>query len=248
MSRSGGIVRRLGFTLVELLVTVSIVAILIGILVPHLANVRIRAYETKSIVNLHTIAQHISLYNQIYSEYYPFLLPNQSVVVSPLEDTYAITYLSFEQVWDLSHYWHALMHSVAPWRESYHVWISPGSPRDLRNPWDIEGPRSGLPSYVLMPAFFAKAGVWTPGTPASSALIGPVRVADVAFPSNKVMMIDLELAYRRTKVEVPRGMLFADGHASLHFPSSAKPPGVNVFTGSSQRLFDTLDGVRGVDY
>ena len=62
--------RRRGFTLVELLVVIGIIAVLVSILLPTFAAVRRHANATKCMANLRTLGQAMSLYTQ-QTGFYP---------------------------------------------------------------------------------------------------------------------------------------------------------------------------------
>ncbi|NNM86394.1 MAG: type II secretion system protein [Phycisphaerales bacterium] len=68
----GMLVRRTGaFTLVELLVVISIIALLVSLLLPALAGARAAALFTSCSANLRSIGQGMAIYAQNYEDHYP---------------------------------------------------------------------------------------------------------------------------------------------------------------------------------
>lgn len=63
--------RRAGFTLVELLVVIGIIAVLIGILLPSLNRAREQARSTYCLANLRQLGIGMQLYRQYNKDYYP---------------------------------------------------------------------------------------------------------------------------------------------------------------------------------
>lgn len=68
---SGHPVRGAGFTLVELLVSISIMSLLAGILVPVLGRVREKAFEVQSMNNLRLIGSNLSVYANDSQGFFP---------------------------------------------------------------------------------------------------------------------------------------------------------------------------------
>ena len=66
--------RRLGFTLIELMVVVSIIAVLMAVLLPSLGQAREQARKVVCLSNLHQLANAVEAYVQDYNAYPLFLL------------------------------------------------------------------------------------------------------------------------------------------------------------------------------
>lgn len=64
--------RRNGFTLVELLVVIGIIALLISILMPALSRVRDQANRVKCLSNVRSIMQGMVMYNSLNKTYMPY--------------------------------------------------------------------------------------------------------------------------------------------------------------------------------
>src|SRR5947207_2844774 len=70
--------RRAGFTLVELLVVVALIALLAGILLPVFAQAREKGRQTACISNLKQLAAGMRLYSEDYDEALPLAVGHQA--------------------------------------------------------------------------------------------------------------------------------------------------------------------------
>lgn len=245
------------FTVVEVLVSIGILVILLGILVPVLASARSQARTTVTISNLRQAGLTFQQYLGQYSETYPFAEPGQWLSLEPngRAQTLSSTY-----PFQLRMSWPALMHEIAPWREHYSTWVNPGAPIEPGEPWKLRSDAPGTirdydPSYHYSHAFQARPRLFAPNPPTSAdeliALIRPVRTADVSHPSNKALLYDAKREYltRTPRPSDPRAVLAADGSVVMRLDDDAIPPIPTPFIGGRGiRYSDTPGGAGGRDW
>lgn len=240
-----------GFTIIELLVSIGIISILIGLLLPALAGTKIQASQVKALNELRQIGVSIQLYIEDSKGVYPYFPPRTTHLIGPPEDPMGTIYVGDDDPWSMAYMWVTLMHRVAPWREHYATWIGVGQEAG-RLPWldpDSEPNEGWLhPGYRMSNSFVATPGTWS-GT--GVARVQAVRGGQVRFPSAKAMFYDGRLAYLRgvDRQEHPRGVLFADASARDVMDKDAATPVMNRITQYKPNIYhDTPMGVEGRDF
>ena len=247
------------FTLVELLVSVGIIALLIGLAIPALSGARQRARDAALLSNLKQSVVAMENYVQWYGGWLPYAPEGTGFQVSPETPPRS---LIFPPYWELSSYWSSLFHEVAPWEEWFRVWTVPDSRRPTDQPWAID-PVSGSPfsngvsSLRYARSLFARPEIWQEGPPIDDreSVLRGVRMNEVRYPSAKVSLFDRELCVRvqcDDPMAAKRGMLFLDGHAAMRALSDANPPRKprlpELADYGALPIHDTDGGAYGRDY
>jgi prepilin-type N-terminal cleavage/methylation domain-containing protein/prepilin-type processing-associated H-X9-DG protein len=122
------------FTLIELLVVIAIIGILAGMLLPALAKAREKANSARCIANMHQWALALNMYNDDWTEYYPYDGapgdPCQSVNTNAWFNVLP-PYLGQKSLCQL---YTALPHSLAPSPRANSIWICPSVTNKAVNP------------------------------------------------------------------------------------------------------------------
>ncbi len=249
-----------GFTLVELMVSIGIIAILIGLALPALTGARREAGDTVVLANLRQSAVAFEQYAQRHNDSLPWAPAGHAFSITP--DRPPTTELH-GGYWDLSVYWTSLMHEVAPWPEWFGLWCVPDPRRQTEAPWDLEvafGPgfTEGVSSFQYARSLYARPGMWArTNTGASTGdFFRPVRVYEVRYASSKAMLFDREKCLRvrcdDNGMRVKRAVYFVDGHAAEHTLEEANAPveGLDPSLAGLGPLpiHDTAGGAYGRDY
>jgi len=241
-----------GVTLIELLVSIAIIAVLLSIGVVAIGKVRESAAATKSVANLRQIGFTLGAYASAHRDEFPFLREGEGMYDRPPEATGANA-IGFSPVWVLDRMWPALMHDVAPWPEHFETWLAP---RHAREPpyWPIPvGFVSRIVSYDYSNAFLGNPRIWNADADASERDISATKRTEVTHPSAKVVMFDAERPYlgERGRASAPRPVLMVDGSASLRRDADAAAPvrnPLNELHMAPRRYHDTPNGIDGRDF
>lgn len=197
------------FTIIELMVTILVIAILVGISIPAMSFVRNRAKESVSFSNLRTHAHAITAYTVDNSDSFPyFTVPGELVEIdNPPFLVGNLQYFDMHRVWHLGLAWdyYSLNHTDEIFR----------SPR-TREAGELD---LVFADYFYPCAFIASSQYWT----AEGRLNGPSQFVgtsanQVRYPSAKAVMVESRpyLDEVRVPADVLRTSLpmsFVDGSA-----------------------------------
>ena len=255
--------QRLGVTVIELLVTIGVMSVLFSIALPALMGSRVASRRLASLTNTRTIAADMTAYAGA-TGVWPFAGAGDAAPgAEPFPGLIAIPWwppgavVMTDDHWALASLWPGLVARVAPWEERFESWVSPGRDRAaIEKPGEGRSVLTPVVSYRYSNSFIASPALWSGQASADESLIAPTRPEDVAFPANKALVWDGDLAYlpappRRAQGHwlAPTPMSFADGHAAVNNPLEATPGAPNPLNdNSSVRLHNTPDGVLGRDY
>lgn len=243
--------RYAAFTIIELLVVISVIAVLLSLLLPALGRARILSRQMVALSNLKSIGTTFELYTVRHDgthpwhdrdtmyDYHPDRVPTIRT-----GNPFAMRYL-----------WPSVMHEVAPWAEHFGTWVNPGVQHAPGKPWlSTNGYTIAVPSYFYCNSFVARPRVWSATTmsrlPTKDGH-APTRAHEVLFPSSKAVFFDLDRAYlqRPATYDDPRPVLARDLAASKRFDGDATEPIQNRLTTMRPVNYsDTRDGVRGRDW
>jgi len=242
------------FTLIEILVSIGIIALLISITLPAIGGARDRSRELGSSVNLRSIGQLFEMYTQNSKELYPAPVPGRAYP-DPNPGFPLITMSH----WEASNHWPDLFLEEYPWAGNKQMYLAPGAERDFSNQQVIT---TTFPSYRYSASFLGDPKIWSEEDFPSTEwpiLEKSVRRSMVRYPSAKALMWDVEMPYIRRPLErdmyqnllEKTPILFADQHVEPHIPAEANPGVTNWAPYAAHAhayLHNTRDGVYGRDY
>jgi prepilin-type N-terminal cleavage/methylation domain-containing protein/prepilin-type processing-associated H-X9-DG protein len=136
MVMRGKLTKRVGFTLVELLVVIGIIAVLIAILLPALTKAREAANRAQCLSNLRQIGQMYYLYANLYKDQVPL-----GVRSNVYQDNYTVRYTGVGQYYSFGHFYKAnLVKSPAVLYCPSRAGDSVYEYNSVLNPWNPDNP------------------------------------------------------------------------------------------------------------
>ncbi len=242
------------FTLIEILVSIGIIALLISITLPALGGARDRSRELGSSVNLRSIGQIFEMYSQNSKGLYPAPVPGR--FYPDPNPRFPLMTMSH---WQASNLWANLFLEEYPWAENEQMYLAPGAKRDLSSQQVMI---TTFPSFRYSASFLGQPKIWSETDFPSTEwpqLERSVRQSMVRYPSAKALMWDVEMPYIRRPLERDRyqnllektPILFADQHVESRIPAEANPGVTNWAPYAAHAhsfLHNTRDGVYGRDY
>lgn len=239
-----------GFTMIELLVTIAVIAVLLGISAPALQSVRRNSTSAQCRARLASIGLMHAAYASEHKDMYPtFEYPvDASGVADPiLAPEWGVggggwLVLPISEIW----FWGYQLRPYAaedPETEVmrtvealscpvvHNEWITSLPPEQLEG--DVRDPMRPIQnSYVRSTALFTRASAWNdPSAPPDvNAAHAPVRIAEVSFPSSKAVLVEASSHHSRSRARLESAgveqvnILAADGHVERRRVIDAMTP------------------------
>lgn len=234
------------FTLVELLLCISLIGLLVALLVPSLQNVRESSLKAKSLVLVRGHVTAMTLYTGDWSETYLNMIDPLADYGVIRWDGFAQRIVYFQQV----HYWHFGMarryYSGNIFSDAFCV---PGAPLNLCATQHHLGPAG----YWYTATVLAAPEYWNQRTRQGRAQWRSIRSHEVLFPSQKGLFIGgwpMMFGNLAPNWRAGSDVGFVDGHADRVTPGrylDPDPGGDGQFYLQSMPVVHTKDGIRGRD-
>lgn len=236
------------FTLLELMVTVAIIAALSALLLPTVASARMQSRGTQLLVDMQATAHATSMYVHTYGDTFPFAgvagEPFKPVVVNGVASAqqYLYAHAAFTP---------NLVRSFLDRRAIVSFVGTDMAPEQVVALGDAPSP---IARFWLTQATATDSSFWVLGGPSSFSLARATRDTEVRFPSQKVMYHSLQLDPTTGKRAVVQHRFRGAGWAMMDAsartlpraedmaPSFARPWGIVPLRGLA-----TEHGLHGVD-
>jgi prepilin-type N-terminal cleavage/methylation domain-containing protein len=233
-----------GFSLVEILASIAIVAVLIALSLPVLSAARGQSRQTVSLSNARQLALTISAYADANDETFP--ATTEGAFYPAGSPFWRVNY----PYWQVAETWTGVIFDLLPYHEHTDVYVSPHRPR----------PAFGEPlwpsSYTYSTSFVGSPALWSGDATADRTLQTPARQHMVRFPSSKALIWDEEPQTSARTDSPPditlqrNAMMLADSSGAFRSPADATEPIENPIphVRSKDKLHNTKLGVFGRDY
>jgi len=242
-----------GFTLIETLVTIAVIAVVMSILLPALSGAREVALDARAGSNLRQLHTAVEIYAQDHRGWLMFLGtpgdPDAGIRIDADEVLLGGTISSNSRRWINP------LHAIAPAAAemAYLAGLDPVEDDDAPRPWPRQqGPIARTP-FFMTNAAFAEPGYWTrPQRPVlwggRPELVRPQRIDTVRFPSDKASI----MAMHRLDASRPIPTAAFDGPVRGLPPMERVLPFEEDFSHFLSAFFFrgmfTIDGLRGRDF
>ena len=244
-----------GFTLIEILVSIVVIAILMGLIVPAVWSVRVASRDTVSLANLRSHAQVFAIYGNEWEGAFPYFT-DPKVEKTPIMLRGKLEHIDYFAAHGL---WSLVLAENGYYDGNHHH-------QSFYHPSDSDGNggrrTSGISSYYYPCAFLASSQFWNPRTRTGPEQWRMMRQSSVRFTNEKAILVESTFKYYfdRTKVmwrdpSIQVGVAFVDGSAdsySVDTLSVGYEKGEGTYPGSIHARdipygMHTIDGVLGRD-
>lgn len=207
---SGVPVRVRGFTLIETLVVIAVIATLIAISLPALYGAKVRSRLSLSLSNLRSHASTMTMYGGDHQDYLPAPtrpLPEPTTITSrSISRSYEAQYFEATYFWPL-----AMCDEYYPGSLTAKAFLSPFNEQYR----ELQGSQMIQTSYFLACSFFADPAFYDPERREYfPSQLRATKAHEVSFPTDKALLAERE----RTESGPSPGKYvlasFCDGHAA----------------------------------
>ena len=234
------------FSLVELLVSIGILAILMAILLPALQSIRQRQVELKCVVHMRNASQANELYVSSNRGFVPYAGSSQSIVNNPAREQIAVggVYGLYLGHWAdlMPEYWSGDLWSesmTCPDQPAY----DPAAPDWPDASPSIDGFRR-QPWYDLSAAFHLTPQSLARGSRLHNATAAAMPLSSVRYPSSK------SLLYENLGFCIPKSsesLFWIDAGQTQRYATSVALVDGSVFRYARRNAFEPVFGV-GLEY
>lgn len=234
------------FTLVELMVTIGIIAVLLGVLLPVLGRANSAGRQTVLLANQRESMRLIEAYAADHDDEFPSAGDESGVTASWTWNGETVTV----DYWHQPEYWAWMLQS-----RGYAGFVALG-PDATPTAFDEQeggasccGEQGRRAVHVLSPTTLARPALFHDGAAADRELNEPMRFASVADPAAKGVLMQLHgrTEAQRTGARASFLIHFADGHGADVRQSLLKPGARIGIPFGGLPVMTTEGGVRGRD-